>query len=89
MILIHDETHTLSEGGGGMTRRRNLKPDAVVLGKTIGAGIPADCPPMIGSFMGLQIVEAYRKATDCSYQQLFNEHDASKILRLSGYNPVK
>ncbi|MFM7014529.1 MAG: transaminase [Actinomycetota bacterium] len=41
VILIHDETHTLSEGIGGMTRRRNLKPDAVVLGKTIGAGIPA------------------------------------------------
>jgi glutamate-1-semialdehyde aminotransferase len=41
VILIHDETHTLSEGVGGMTRRRKLKPDAVVLGKTIGAGIPA------------------------------------------------
>jgi glutamate-1-semialdehyde aminotransferase len=41
VILIHDETHTLSEGVGGMTRRRNLQPDAVVLGKTIGAGIPA------------------------------------------------
>jgi glutamate-1-semialdehyde aminotransferase len=41
VILIHDETHTLSEGVGGMTRRRNVKPDAVVLGKTIGAGIPA------------------------------------------------
>ena len=41
VILIHDETHTLSEGVGGMTRRRNLKPDAVVLGKTIGSGIPA------------------------------------------------
>jgi glutamate-1-semialdehyde aminotransferase len=41
VILIHDETHTLSEGVGGMTRRRNLRPDAVVLGKTIGAGIPA------------------------------------------------
>jgi glutamate-1-semialdehyde 2,1-aminomutase len=41
VILIHDETHTLSEGIGGMTRRRNLQPDAVVLGKTIGAGIPA------------------------------------------------
>lgn len=41
VILIHDETHTLSEGIGGMTRRRNLRPDAVVLGKTIGAGIPA------------------------------------------------
>ena len=41
VILIHDETHTLSEGVGGMTKRRNLRPDAVVLGKTIGAGIPA------------------------------------------------
>ena len=41
VILIHDETHTLSEGAGGMTARRNLHPDAVVLGKTIGAGIPA------------------------------------------------
>lgn len=41
VILIHDETHTLSEGPGGMTARRDLHPDAVVLGKTIGAGIPA------------------------------------------------
>ena len=41
VILIHDETHTLSEGVGGMTGRRHLHPDAVVLGKTIGAGIPA------------------------------------------------
>jgi glutamate-1-semialdehyde aminotransferase len=41
VILIHDETHTLSEGIGGMTRRRELHPDAVVLGKTIGAGIPS------------------------------------------------
>ena len=41
VILIHDETHTLSEGPGGMTARRELSPDAVVMGKTIGAGIPA------------------------------------------------
>lgn len=41
VILIHDETHTICEGVGGMTARRNLKPDAVVLGKTIGAGIAA------------------------------------------------
>ena len=41
VILIHDETHTLSEGVGGMTKRRNVRPDAVVLEKTIGAGIPA------------------------------------------------
>lgn len=41
VILIIDETHTLSEGPGGMTKRRNLRPDSVVMGKTIGAGIPA------------------------------------------------
>lgn len=41
VILIHDETHTLSEGPGGMTARRGLRPDALVLGKTIGSGIPA------------------------------------------------
>ena len=26
---------------------------------------------------------------DISWQDLFEEHDAQKILRLSGYNPVK
>jgi glutamate-1-semialdehyde 2,1-aminomutase len=41
VILIHDETHTLSEGVGGMTARRHLHPDAIVIGKTIGSGIPA------------------------------------------------
>jgi len=41
VILINDETHTLSEGPGGMTARRHLHPDAIVMGKTIGAGIPA------------------------------------------------
>jgi glutamate-1-semialdehyde aminotransferase len=40
VIWILDETHTLSAGVGGMTARYNLKPDAVVLGKTIGGGVP-------------------------------------------------
>lgn len=40
VIWILDETHTLSAGIGGMTRELGLKPDAVVLGKTIGGGIP-------------------------------------------------
>jgi glutamate-1-semialdehyde 2,1-aminomutase len=40
VIWILDETHTLSAGIGGMTRDLNLRPDAVVLGKTIGGGIP-------------------------------------------------
>ena len=40
-LLIIDETHTLCAGPGGMTARDGLKPDAIVVGKTIGGGIPA------------------------------------------------
>ena len=40
-ILIHDETHTLCAGPGGYTAEHGLAPDAIVLGKTIGGGIPA------------------------------------------------
>lgn len=39
-LLIIDETHTISAGPGGMTRRDGLRPDAVVVGKAIGGGIP-------------------------------------------------
>ncbi len=40
-ILVIDETHTISAGPGGMTKAFGLQPDAVVVGKSIGAGIPA------------------------------------------------
>jgi len=40
-VLIIDETHTLCAGPGGMTLRDGLQPDAVVVGKAIGGGIPA------------------------------------------------
>jgi glutamate-1-semialdehyde aminotransferase len=40
VIWIVDETHTISAGIGGMTRELGLQPDSVVLGKTIGGGIP-------------------------------------------------
>jgi glutamate-1-semialdehyde 2,1-aminomutase len=39
-LLIIDETHTFSAGYGGMTRRDNLEPDIVIIGKSIGGGIP-------------------------------------------------
>jgi len=39
-LLIIDETHTLCAGIGGCTKEYDLKPDMVVLGKTIAAGIP-------------------------------------------------
>ena len=40
-ILIIDETHTICAGPGGMTQRDGLEPDMLVIGKTIGGGIPA------------------------------------------------
>jgi glutamate-1-semialdehyde 2,1-aminomutase len=40
-VLILDETHTLCAGPGGMVARDGLRPDAVVVGKTIAGGIPA------------------------------------------------
>jgi glutamate-1-semialdehyde 2,1-aminomutase len=39
-LLVIDETHTLCAGPGGCTREWQLEPDAVVLGKPIGSGIP-------------------------------------------------
>ena len=38
--LIIDETHTFSAGPGGMTARDGLEPDIVVIGKSIGGGVP-------------------------------------------------
>ena len=40
-LLVIDETHTLCAGPGGCTAAWNLTPDVVVVGKTIGGGIPA------------------------------------------------
>jgi glutamate-1-semialdehyde 2,1-aminomutase len=40
-ILIHDETHTICAGPGGVTGAMHLEPDMLVIGKTIGGGIPA------------------------------------------------
>ncbi|MEY2850047.1 MAG: hypothetical protein RI885_2714 [Actinomycetota bacterium] len=49
-LLIVDETHTLCAGIGGMTRQLGLRPDAVVVGKTIGGGIPAAAYGMTEDF---------------------------------------
>ena len=40
-ILIIDETHTICAGPGGATGAWGLEPDMVVIGKTIGGGIPS------------------------------------------------
>ncbi|RST85773.1 aspartate aminotransferase family protein [Aquibium carbonis] len=40
-LLLIDETHTISSGLGGYTRRFGLEPDLFVLGKPIAGGVPA------------------------------------------------
>ena len=40
-LLIIDETHTICAGPAGMTGTHGLQPDMLVIGKTIGGGIPA------------------------------------------------
>ena len=40
-ILIIDETHTICAGPGGAIAAWGLEPDVVVIGKTIGGGIPS------------------------------------------------
>jgi glutamate-1-semialdehyde aminotransferase len=39
-LLAYDETHTQVVGAGGLTRRWELEPDVVTVGKSIAAGIP-------------------------------------------------
>jgi glutamate-1-semialdehyde 2,1-aminomutase len=40
-LLIIDETHTICAGPGGATGAWGLEPDMLVIGKTIGGGIPS------------------------------------------------
>jgi glutamate-1-semialdehyde 2,1-aminomutase len=39
-MLVLDETHTISSGPGGYARAHGLAPDAVVVGKPLGGGMP-------------------------------------------------
>jgi len=39
-LLVMDETHTISSGPGGYARAHGLAPDAVVVGKPLGGGMP-------------------------------------------------
>lgn len=64
VLWILDETHTISAGPGGMTRSLGLEPDAVVLGKTIGGGVPVGAYGMtnelalrIASSMNLESID--------------------------------
>jgi glutamate-1-semialdehyde 2,1-aminomutase len=39
-LLVIDETHTISSGPGGYAREHGMLPDALVVGKPIGGGVP-------------------------------------------------
>ena len=39
-LLVIDETHTFSDGAGGYAARHGLAPDAFVVGKSVGGGVP-------------------------------------------------
>ncbi len=39
-ILVFDETHTISSGFGGHSNTHGPKPDIMVIGKSIGGGVP-------------------------------------------------
>lgn len=39
-LLVIDETHTISSGPGGYARAHGMTPDALVVGKPVGGGIP-------------------------------------------------
>ena len=40
-LLVIDETHTFSAGPGGATALWGLRPDVLVIGKSIGGGVPS------------------------------------------------
>ncbi|CCH28409.1 transaminase [Actinosynnema sp. NPDC047251] len=59
VLLVNDETHTVSAGPGGCTRAWGLSPDVVTIGKAIGGGIP------IGAYgLSAELAERLRRRTE-------------------------
>jgi len=58
--------------------------------KTFGGGVPEDCPPLIGNYIGLKIVQAWVKEQgDYNLYNLWKIKDANTVLQQSTYNPIK
>lgn len=58
--------------------------------KTFGGGVPEDCPPLIGNYLGYRIAEKWMKLNpDKKIKDLWLDTDANQILQQSEYNPVK
>lgn len=64
-LLLIDETHTISTGPGGYTRRHGLKPDLFVLGKPVAGGVPASVWGMSAEVA--RRYRAYNKAKEPGY----------------------
>lgn len=60
-LLVLDETHTISTGPGGYTRAHGLHPDAIVLGKPVGGGVPCAVYGMSADLAG-RVMQAKYKA---------------------------
>jgi glutamate-1-semialdehyde 2,1-aminomutase len=60
-VLVVDETHTVICGRGGLVRRWGLEPDVVVLGKSIGGGVPIGAYGMTDGIAGhLRAIDEYQ-----------------------------
>ena len=58
-LLMVDETHTFSAGWGGATTEWDLQPDVLVIGKSIGGGIPC------GAYgLSREVAQAVTRHTD-------------------------
>ena len=64
-MLVNDETHTFSAGWGGCTRAWALSPDVVVIGKSIGGGVP------IGAYgVSARIAERIERLEDADLEDV-------------------
>jgi|GEM_PF-269998 len=58
--------------------------------KTFGGGVPEDCPPLIGNYIGLKIAQKWvRENGDHNLFNLWKIKDANTVLQQSTYNPIK
>ena len=57
--------------------------------RTTGAGLPDNCPPKLGCYSGLRIVEEYAAKTGKSLKEIWQETNSNAILQQSGYNPLR
>jgi glutamate-1-semialdehyde 2,1-aminomutase len=60
-LLVLDETHTISSGPGGYATAHGLTPDAVVVGKPLGGGMPCAAYGFSAA-LAARVMDAKRKA---------------------------